>query len=767
MKASKKKKRRSILFTAAVVLVAALLTLIPFLLDARQQSSKSEASILSAQAERGDIRKTLSGTGTITEQQAEEVSVPEGVKVREYLVTNGQFVREGDPVAVVDKVSVMETISALREVMDAVATEMEQLRSGSDYSYVSAVTAGKVKAIYAGVGEAVQDVILRDGALAVLSLDGMMAVRFPAGAGTALGQSVTVTLSDGTETAGRIETVIDGVATATISDTYGRIGEAAEVFRSDGRLLGSGTLYVHSAWKALATEGTVTGIYVQEDQTVSAYGTLMVLSGASAGGEYEALAAEHRDYEEIMADLFRMYQDGVLKAPCDGCVSGVDDDILKQLSADGADTPVLTLLANAPEGDPDGSFINVIGIVTDAAGTAYLQNWQTEVEDYADTAFLVTAVESFTKKVDLRFSAAYQRSTSEKTRYERMDLKDYVTDGQQLKEDGGPYYICTDSADLESADGKKYEEIDVKNIEIEREENGGFLAKINGEETALYTKADPVRVGEWNEVGITVGGIYLFAFDRSDRLVFMVWLGTGSDLPKTSESSSGDKNNDRNSDRSENMPAGGGSAGTGAGGSSGGTGSGSGTGSADAGTAAAKTETRYPVDGTTILSVTPQETVTVSITVDELDILYVRKGQEALVTLDALQGRAFSGVITEVNTTASNEGGNSKYSAVVELARDGTMLGGMNASANIIIEERDRVLLLPSAALTEQNGASVVYTAYDSREEALTGPVTVETGLSDGDQVQILSGLDEGDTVWYSYYDKLEIEGLPDGFPPR
>ena len=149
-----------------------------------------------------------------------------------------------------------------------------------------------------------------------------------------------------------------------------------------------------------------------------------------------------------------------------------------------------------------------------------------------------------------------------------------------------------------------------------------------------------------------------------------------------------------------------------------------------------------------------------SMTVDELDILSVRPGAEALVTLDALPGQSFSGVITAVNTTASNEGGHSKYSAVVELVRTPSMLSGMNASVRLTVESRDGVLLLPSEALTELDGKSAVYTAYDAKTETLAAPVTVETGLSDGLQVQILSGLSEGDTVWYAYYDKLEISGL-------
>jgi len=751
MEESKKKKRRSILITGILLLLTALLVLIPFLLDARQQNLKSEGSILSARVERGTIRKTLSGTGTLTEQDAQEVSVPADVEVTEYLVVNGQVVSEGDAVAAVDKVSVMEAVSNLREAMNEVETEMEQLRSGSDYSYVSAPASGRIKAVYAQTGDAVREVILEHGALAVLSLDGMMATAFPAGAGLGIGQTVNVVLSDGTETAGRIETIIDGTATVTLPDSCGRIGETVRILNRDGEVLGSGMLYVHSPWKALATEGTVGDIYVQEEQTVSAYGTLMVLSGATTGGSYERLVSEHQEYEDLMAELFRMYQDGVLRAPCDGCVSGVDDDILKLLSADGASAPGLKLLANAPEGDPDGSFTNVIGIVTDLSGTAFLQSWQTEIEDYADTAFAVTATESFTKKVSLRFPTAYQLKNEA---YSYLKLTEAEAE-KETDDESERYFVPAGTYYTE--DGNTYTEISFPKETEVLLRDGYLVLKETGQ--ILCTRVE--NTNRWSEAGISVGGIYIFAFDRSDQLVFMVWLGNG-EVPAADDESHDGKNGGSSP---------GGSAGGNGGGNAGGSGgsgdSASGYGSGTAGSDGKKAETRYSTDGTTILSVTPQETVSVSITIDELDILLVRKGQDAMVTLDALQGRAFSGVITEVNTTASNEGGNSKYSAVVEMPREDSMLGGMNASANITLEEREDVLLIPAAALAEENGACLVYRTYDNQTERLADPAPVETGLSDGNQVQILSGLQEGDTVWYRYYDTLEIKGLTDGVPSR
>ena len=127
MDTASKKKRRNIIFAAVAVVLAGALVALPFILDARQKSLDNNASILSAPVTVGTIRKTLSGTGTLADEEAQEVSVPQGVKVTEYLVENGQYVKEGDPVAAVDTVSVMETISTLRESMSEVEAEMDAL----------------------------------------------------------------------------------------------------------------------------------------------------------------------------------------------------------------------------------------------------------------------------------------------------------------------------------------------------------------------------------------------------------------------------------------------------------------------------------------------------------------------------------------------------------------------------------------------------------------------------------------------------------------
>ena len=159
---------------------------------------------------------------------------------------------------------------------------------------------------------------------------------------------------------------------------------------------------------------------------------------------------------------------------------------------------------------------------------------------------------------------------------------------------------------------------------------------------------------------------------------------------------------------------------------------------------------------TKIASVVAMDEVQVTITVDELDILSLHKGDKALVTLDALPGRSFEGVVTAVSTGRSNSGGNSKYTAEVTLARSDDMLAGMNASCLVTVETFRDVLSIPAAALYDRADGSEVYTALSKDTGKPESPVPVEVGVSDGERVEILSGLAEGQTVWYTIYDTPE-----------
>lgn len=91
----------------------------------------------------------------------------------------------------------------------------------------------------------------------------------------------------------------------------------------------------------------------------------------------------------------------------------------------------------------------------------------------------------------------------------------------------------------------------------------------------------------------------------------------------------------------------------------------------------------------------------------------------------------------------------------VELERSEQMLGGMNASVRIMVATQEDLVLLPAAAIFQEGKRSYVYTGYDKNRDELTDPVEVITGLSDGENVQILQGLEAGVECYYRYAEKL------------
>ena len=157
----------------------------------------------------------------------------------------------------------------------------------------------------------------------------------------------------------------------------------------------------------------------------------------------------------------------------------------------------------------------------------------------------------------------------------------------------------------------------------------------------------------------------------------------------------------------------------------------------------------YDRTETELMRVSPMDTVSVQMLVDEMDILSVHTGQEAEITVDALPGRAFTGTVTAIDPNGKNNGGNSKYTVTITMPRAENMLDGMNAMAVLTVGTTENVLWLPAEALAEQGFKTVVYTGFDAKTGELTTPVEVVTGVSDGDKVEIVSGLEEGQTVWY------------------
>lgn len=227
--------------------------------------------------------------------------------------------------------------------------------------------------------------------------------------------------------------------------------------------------------------------------------------------------------------------------------------------------------------------------------------------------------------------------------------------------------------------------------------------------------------------------------------------GTASSGMASSENASNGSTSNGNA--SGATATGGTSGGTAAGSSeSGSSASGSAAGSSESSDSAStdgnSTSTQYSAYETAAFSIASDEKATVSINVDELDITSVKEGQTAKITLDAIDGEEFEGTITSVSSEASSGSSSAKYPVEITFDKTDDMRIGMTASASISIDEAEDAVLIPVDALQEKGNKTFVYTKKDS-DGNLSGEVEVETGLSNGNKVEITSGLKSGDTVYY------------------
>ena len=153
---------------------------------------------------------------------------------------------------------------------------------------------------------------------------------------------------------------------------------------------------------------------------------------------------------------------------------------------------------------------------------------------------------------------------------------------------------------------------------------------------------------------------------------------------------------------------------------------------------------------TTVATISPDTTMAITISVDEMDILSLSEGQEATVTIDSIGEDSYEGIVAEVGTTASSDSGVTSYSAVIHIDKTEEMLSGMSASVVITIEGNDNAMLIPIDALHQTSATAYVYTGYDESTGQFSGMQEVTIGLSNSNYVEITGGLSEGDTVYYT-----------------
>ena len=270
-------------WTLLALLVGALAVL-PRMARSRAEANSGEV-LMSARAERGEIIGTLSGGGTLKADDPLEITVPSGVELTEYLVKNGQRVSAGTPVASVDPVTVMAAAVEVQEALDKLTEQIREASNERATQTLSASSSGRVKAVFVKSGDDVRAAMMNYGCLAVISLDGMMAVEFSTQAALRPGEPVRVAVEGGKTYDGRVETILNGTASVTLTDNGPKLADTVRILDSAGNEIGSGTLTVHSPLRILAESGTVNKVLVRTDAKVNKDAALLTIRDMDPGAE--------------------------------------------------------------------------------------------------------------------------------------------------------------------------------------------------------------------------------------------------------------------------------------------------------------------------------------------------------------------------------------------------------------------------------------------------------------------------------------------------
>ena len=132
--------------------------------------------------------------------------------------------------------------------------------------------------------------------------------------------------------------------------------------------------------------------------------------------------------------------------------------------------------------------------------------------------------------------------------------------------------------------------------------------------------------------------------------------------------------------------------------------------------------------------------------IDEMDVAEIMLGQEVVITLDALPGIEVAGTVTYISDAALIQAGVVLYPTTISLKNpDPRVKDGMSATADIIIEKHANVMVLPTTAVfTGDAGQDIVYLVGSDGKSVAQN---VTTGLRSGRNIEIASGLKDGDVV--------------------
>jgi len=403
---NKKRRRKKVIITVVTILLLVAVALVITVGVLRKRVRERFASGINEpkthMVARGTLSTVVSGNGILEEDTLEALTVPEGVEIMEILVDAFDTVTEGQLLATVDMSSVLSAMATLQESMATLDKQINSASNDKVSTTVSTAVAGRVKIIYGEKDMRVADCMSEHGALAVLSLDGYMALDLQTDV-LQRGDTVTVVRAGGKELTGTVERVVLGKATILVTDDGTEVDEVVTV-TLDGQTLGEGTLYIHEPLSITGYAGTIQTVSTALNRKVYKGSTLFQLKDTATSYQYDALLRQRAEQEETMLELLQLQRNGGVAAPFSGSVYSVDyDEELMPLSLVTL-TPDEKMIVTLSVDESDILSLKLgqeaqitISSLSDETFTGTV----TEIQRITETSGVYTAVVTLEKTVDM------------------------------------------------------------------------------------------------------------------------------------------------------------------------------------------------------------------------------------------------------------------------------------------------------------------------------------------------------------------------------
>ena len=496
-KQRRRKRLRRVTIIVAVIFAALVMVVSHLRKNVDARFAATQKDVQSYTVAPGTIHTLVSGSGVLEQVDEEDVTVPAGVEVDEVIAEAGDAVAKGDLLAKVDMASVVDTLSSTQDQIKTQDKKINSAKSDTASTSVTTSVGGRVKKIYAQVGDNVVSSVTENGALALLSVDGYMAVDFESDS-CARGDAVTVTLSDGTAVKGTVESATLGTVTVLVTDNGPALDEQVTVADSAGKTLGTGKLYIHSPVAVTGYVGTVKSISCKENANVTAGSTLMTLSDTKTSANFDALLRQRQDLEDTLTGLLTIYRDGAVLASQDGLVTSVEYD--EDTATSATETQILTLY-------PQKQMTVTISIdETDILSLKEGQEAQITVSSVSDDAF-TGSVTSISKVADTstgvtRYSAEVTLDREEGMLVGMTADVDVRIEGTEnaliipvdaLHQNSASYYVYTGYDEAQ----KRYTGRTEVTIGMQNDDDVEITSGLKEGDTVYYTEADSGGFGDF------------------------------------------------------------------------------------------------------------------------------------------------------------------------------------------------------------------------------------------------------------------------------